>query len=74
VRVNTLEGFLPDAAPSRRINEKGTSAKKARRLHRYIDLRRPEMQQTIRTRYRVIENDRLPWKIWFWKSKRRFLD
>ena len=58
--------FTPD--------EHETVTEEKRLAHRYLDLRRPEMQQTLRTRYRVtkIMRDYLG-DLGFWEIETPFL-
>jgi aspartyl-tRNA synthetase len=53
VRVKTLEILSTSPTPPFLPDEHETINEEKRLQYRYLDLRRPEMQQTLRTRYRV---------------------
>lgn len=54
IMVRELRVLSRAATPPFEISDKATSVKEELRLrHRYLDLRRPEMQETIRMRHRI---------------------
>src|SRR5262249_6657772 len=53
IRVETMEVLSASPTPPFRPDEHETVAEDRRMAYRYIDLRRTEMQQTLRTRHRV---------------------
>ena len=74
VRVKTMDVLSPSPTPPFLPDEHETVHEEKRLQYRYIDLRRPEMQQTIRTRYRVtkIMRDYLG-DLGFWEIETPFL-
>ena len=74
VRVKTLEVLSISPTPPFTPHETETVNEERRLQYRYIDLRRPEMQQTLRTRYRVtkIMRDYLG-DLGFWEIETPFL-
>jgi aspartyl-tRNA synthetase len=53
VHVATLDVLSISPTPPFRPGDHELADEETRMTHRYLDLRRPEMQQTLRTRYRV---------------------
>jgi len=53
IRVKTMEVLSISPTPPFTPHESELTNEERRLQYRYIDLRRPEMQQTLRTRYRV---------------------
>jgi len=53
VRVRTMEVLSVSPTPPFTPDERETVNEERRLQYRYLDLRRPEMQQTLRTRYQV---------------------
>jgi aspartyl-tRNA synthetase len=53
VRVKTIEVLTPSPTPPFVLDEAEKVNEERRLEYRYLDLRRPEMQQTLRTRYQV---------------------
>src|SRR5215471_5647522 len=53
VRVKTLDVLTLSPTPPFTPSDKESINEERRLQYRYLDLRRPEMQQTLRTRYRV---------------------
>src|SRR6266571_2169801 len=53
VRVRSMEVLSQSPTPPFTPDEREVVNEERRLQYRYLDLRRPEMQQTIRTRYRV---------------------
>ena len=74
VRVKTLEVLSTSPTPPFLPDEHETVHEEKRLAYRYIDLRRSEMQQTIRTRYRTtkIMRDYLG-DLGFWEIETPFL-
>src|SRR3954451_8913389 len=74
VRVKTMEVLSSSPTPPFTPHETETVGEERRLQYRYIDLRRPEMQQTLRTRYRVtkIMRDYLG-DLGFWEVETPFL-
>src|SRR5687767_12901337 len=74
VRVKSMEVLSHSPTPPFLPDEHETVHEEKRLAHRYIDLRRPEMQQTLRTRARVtkIMRDYLG-DLGFWEIETPFL-
>ncbi len=74
LRVQTLEVLSSSPTPPFTPDEHETVNEEKRLAHRYIDLRRHEMQETLRTRYRVtkIMRDYLG-ELGFWEIETPFL-
>jgi aspartyl-tRNA synthetase len=74
VRVKSLEILSTSPTPPFTPDAHENVSEDKRLLHRYIDLRRPEMQQTMRTRYRVTKmmRDYLG-DLGFWEIETPFL-
>jgi len=74
VRVQELQILSTSPTPPFLPDDRETVAEEKRLAYRYIDLRRPEMQNTIRTRYRVtkIMRDYLG-DLGFWEIETPFL-
>ena len=74
VRVRALEVLSTSPTPPFLPDEHETVHEEKRLAYRYIDLRRPEMQQNLRTRYRVtrIMRDHLG-DLGFWEIETPFL-
>src|SRR4051794_21753005 len=74
VRVKTMEVLSVSPTPPFTPHETEAVGEERRLQYRYIDLRRPEMQQTLRTRYRVtkIMRDYLG-DLGFWEVETPFL-
>src|SRR4051812_10415244 len=74
VRVKTMEVLSVSPTPPFTPHETEPVGEERRLQYRYIDLRRPEMQQTLRTRYRVtkIMRDYLG-DLGFWEVETPFL-
>lgn len=74
VRVKSLDVLSISPTPPFTPDEHETVNEEKRLAYRYIDLRRPEMQQTLRTRYRVtkIMRDYLG-DLGFWEIETPFL-
>jgi aspartyl-tRNA synthetase len=74
VRVKSLEVLSISPTPPFTPHQTETDNEEKRLQHRYIDLRRPEMQQTLRTRYRVtrLMRDYLG-DLGFWEIETPFL-
>src|SRR4051812_45301110 len=74
VRVKTMEVLSVSPTPPFTPHETEPVGEERRLQYRYIDLRRPEMQQTLRTRYRVtkIMRDYLG-DLGFWEIETPFL-
>jgi aspartyl-tRNA synthetase len=74
VRVKELEVLSSSPTPPFTPDEHETVSEEKRLAHRYLDLRRAEMQQTLRTRYRVtkIMRDYLG-DLGFWEIETPFL-
>ncbi len=74
VRIKSLEVLSISPTPPFTPHETETVNEEKRLAHRYIDLRRPEMQQTLRTRYRVTKlmRDHLG-DLGFWEIETPFL-
>ncbi len=75
VRVKTLEVLSVSPTPPFTPHEaEGTVGEERRLQYRYIDLRRPEMQNTLRTRYRVTRTMRdYLGDLGFWEIETPFL-
>ncbi|HXE54013.1 MAG TPA: aspartate--tRNA ligase [Tepidisphaeraceae bacterium] len=74
VRVKTLEVLSSSPTPPFLPDEHETINEEKRLTYRYLDLRRPEMQENLRTRYRVtkIMRDYLG-DLGFWEIETPFL-
>jgi aspartyl-tRNA synthetase len=74
VRVRALEILSQSPTPPFRPDDRETVNEERRLQYRYLDLRRAEMQQTVRTRYRVtkIMRDYLG-ELGFWEIETPFL-
>jgi aspartyl-tRNA synthetase len=74
VRVKTLEVLCPSPTPPFTPDEHESVSEDKRLAHRYIDLRRAEMQLTLRTRHRVAKlmRDHLG-DLGFWEIETPFL-
>jgi aspartyl-tRNA synthetase len=74
VRVQTLSILSTSPTPPFTPDEHETVSEDKRLAHRYLDLRRPEMQLTLKTRYRVtkIMRDYLG-DLGFWEIETPFL-
>ena len=74
VHVRTLDVLSQSPTPPFRPGDHDLANEELRLAHRYLDLRRPEMQQTLRTRYRVtkIMRDHLG-ELGFWEIETPFL-
>ncbi len=74
VRVSEMQVLSISPTPPFLPDDREVISEDKRLLHRYIDLRRPEMQQTLRTRYRVtkIMRDFLG-DLGFWEIETPFL-
>jgi aspartyl-tRNA synthetase len=74
VRVRSLEILSQSPTPPFRPDDRETINEERRLQYRYLDLRRAEMQQTLRTRYRVtkIMRDYLG-DLGFWEVETPFL-
>jgi len=74
VRVKELQVLSTSPTPPFLPDDRETIAEEKRLAYRYIDLRRPEMQNTMRTRYRVtkIMRDYLG-DLGFWEIETPFL-
>ena len=74
VHVTALDVLSQSPTPPFRPGDHDLADEETRLTHRYLDLRRPEMQQTLRTRYRVtkIMRDHLG-DLGFWEIETPFL-
>jgi aspartyl-tRNA synthetase len=74
VRVKTLEVLSTSSTPPFTPDEHETVSEEKRLAHRYLDLRRPEMQHNLRTRHRVtqIMREHLG-ELGFWEIETPFL-
>ena len=74
VHVATMDVLSTSPTPPFRPGDHDLANEETRLSHRYLDLRRPEMQQTLRTRYRVtkIMRDYLG-ELGFWEIETPFL-
>src|SRR3954453_11973910 len=74
IRVKTMEGLSVSPTPPFRPDEHEKVNEEKRLAHRYLDLRRPEMQQTLRTRHQVtrIMREYLG-ELGFWEIETPFL-
>jgi aspartyl-tRNA synthetase len=74
IRVKDLEVLSISPTPPFTPDEHETISEEKRLAHRYIDLRRPEMQHTLRTRYRVTKLMRdFLGDLGFWEIETPFL-
>ncbi len=74
VHVTTMDVLSQSPTPPFRPGDHDLANEETRLAHRYLDLRRPEMQHTLRTRYRVtkIMRDYLG-ELGFWEIETPFL-
>lgn len=74
VRIKSLEVLSTSPTPPFTPGEHDTVNEERRLEYRFIDLRRPEMQQTLRTRYRVTKGMRDYFdELGFWEIETPFL-
>ena len=74
VRVKNMEVLSVSPTPPFMIDEYEKVAEERRLEYRYLDLRRPQMQETLRTRYRVTKLIRdFLGELGFWEIETPFL-